>query len=54
MSLTYFTNDGSYGNAKNLVVVDTSKWTDEDWTETEQALSWEQSQVAMRIAARYE
>ena len=54
MNLTYFSNDGSFGNANNLVVVDTSKWTDEDWTETEEALSWEQSQVAMRIAARYE
>ena len=28
---TYFATDGSYGDASGLVIVDTSKWTQEQW-----------------------
>lgn len=28
---TYFAKDGSYGDASGLVIVDTSKWTEETW-----------------------
>jgi hypothetical protein len=31
MSRTYFAADGNYGNADGLLVLDTSKWTDEQW-----------------------
>lgn len=31
MSGTYFAKDGSYGDATGLVIVDTSKWTEEQW-----------------------
>jgi hypothetical protein len=31
MSNTYFATDGSYGDASGLVIVDTSKWTHEQW-----------------------
>ena len=31
MSNTYFATDGSYGDATGLVIVDTSKWTHEQW-----------------------
>ena len=28
---TYFAKDGSYGDASGLVIVDTSKWTEDTW-----------------------
>ena len=31
MSYTYFAKDGNYGDASGLVIVDTSKWTEEQW-----------------------
>lgn len=31
MKLTYFAADGNYGDASGLVIVDTSKWTEEHW-----------------------
>lgn len=31
MAQTYFATDGNYGDASGLVIVDTSKWTEEHW-----------------------
>ena len=31
MAYTYFAKDGSYGDASGLVIVDTSKWSEETW-----------------------
>lgn len=28
---TYFAKDGSFGDARGLVVLDTSNWTEADW-----------------------
>lgn len=28
---TYFATDGSYGDEDNLIVLDTSDWSDEKW-----------------------
>ena len=52
MSATYFAEDGSYGTADNLTVVDTSEWSDDDWNELEEALEWDRPIVAQRIAER--
>ena len=30
-SLTYFTSDGNYGDAKDVTVIDTSDWNETDW-----------------------
>lgn len=30
-NLTYFTADGSYGDAKDFTVIDTSDWSQTDW-----------------------
>lgn len=30
---TYFTSDGSYGEAKGLVILPTENWTDKEWEE---------------------
>ena len=31
MSNTYFTQDGTYGDAEDILVVDTTNWTEDDW-----------------------
>jgi len=31
MSMYYFAEDGSYGEAEGLVIVDTTLWTEEMW-----------------------
>ena len=30
-SLAYFAEDGNYGDAKNLRIIDTSEFTEEEW-----------------------
>jgi len=37
MSKHYFAEDGNFGSAKNLVVVDTTEWKDRDWLAIENA-----------------
>jgi len=37
MAMTYFAQDGNYGDASNLVIVDTTKWTEEEWASVEEA-----------------
>lgn len=31
MRKAYFATDGSYGNAKNIIIVDTKDWNDDVW-----------------------
>jgi hypothetical protein len=31
MGKTFFSKDGSYGDAAGLIVIDTTNWTIEDW-----------------------
>ena len=54
---TYVTADGSYGGALGMVVVDTSKWTDDDWDELDLAANRDSGEgapaVAMAIAMKY-
>jgi hypothetical protein len=32
MQLSYFATDGNYGSASGLTVIDTTAWTESDWT----------------------
>ena len=32
MSKTYFAQDGKYGDAENLIVIDTTDWTEDEWS----------------------
>ena len=36
-SLAYFAEDGSYGDAKNLRIIDTSNFTKEEWEQIDNA-----------------
>ena len=49
MSNTFFSIDGSYGSATNILVVDTSSWTEADWTLIEEASDSERLEVAHNL-----
>ena len=50
---TFFAMDGSYGDATEMIIVDTSMWTGDDWQEVENATDFERSDVAQGITNRY-
>ena len=50
MALTYFANDGSYGDANGLVIIDTRAWSPEDWEAVENANDYTRSNLAHNIA----
>lgn len=31
MTTTYFAVDGSYGDAEEIIIVDTTDWSDDEW-----------------------
>ena len=51
MALTYFAQDGSYGDAAGLVIIDTRAWNRDQWQEVDNALNDERVGVAVYIAA---
>ena len=48
---TYFSTDGSYGDANGLIIVNTNAWPQDDWDKIEAASDWERPIVALEIAA---
>lgn len=50
---TYFAQDGNYGYAFDMVILNTDKWTDEDWLLIEQASDFERVRVAEEIDNKY-
>jgi hypothetical protein len=51
-STTYFALDGNYGEAQGMVVVDTTKWSEDDWTQIEEASDSERAQVALDLTRK--
>jgi hypothetical protein len=51
-STTYFALDGNYGEAQGMVVVDTTKWSEDDWTQIEEARDSERAQVALDLTIK--
>jgi len=49
---SYFAEDGSYGSAGQLAIVDTSDWDDNDWQLIEEASDAERVYVARQIGER--
>lgn len=49
MSHTYFAVDGSYGNAVDMIEVNTENWTEEDWQAIEEASDTERIEVARNL-----
>ena len=47
---TYFASDGSYGTVSGLVIVDTSQWSDDDWTRIAESSDYDRASIAASIA----
>jgi hypothetical protein len=50
-SKTYFAEDGSYGDAKDLVLTDTSSWTELMWSAIDDAGDSERRELAEHFVA---
>ena len=50
----FFSEDGSYGGADGILVVDTSQWTADDWREVEDTSDLHRLEVARDIARKYQ
>jgi hypothetical protein len=48
----YFAQDGGYGTATNLRILDTSEWTSKDWEKIENATDAERVIVALQTAQK--
>jgi hypothetical protein len=51
---TYFAQDGNYGSAELLAIVNTEKWTEADFQEIEGGHDWDAPEKAIEIADRYD
>jgi hypothetical protein len=49
---TYFAGDGNYGEADDLVIVNTNDWSEEDWNEIEEAADYLRVDIAKTINER--
>ena len=49
----YFAEDGTYGEADKLVVIETSDWSEEDWEEIDDTPDWDRPRVAKIINNKY-
>ena len=47
----YFANDGSYGDANGLIIIDARAWNADQWERVELALDHERASIALEIAA---
>lgn len=49
-ALTYFAADGSYGGANDLVIVDTSSWSQDEWDIVDETPDSARANVAWQLA----
>ncbi|NBQ64004.1 MAG: hypothetical protein EBT95_00305 [Verrucomicrobia bacterium] len=50
MATSYFAIDGNYGNADGIVIVETSDWSEDDWSAVEMAGDADRASVAYALA----
>ena len=48
--VSYFAPDGSYGDARGMVVIDTTDWSDEMWETIEETSDHQLVEVAEELA----
>ena len=46
----YFATDGNYGNAENLVIIDTADWTEDEWDIIEQSPENDRTKIAQQLS----
>lgn len=54
MALTYFAQDGNYGAAEGLVIIDTQEWKYDDWQDVDQTSDLVRSEQARSSATKYD
>ena len=47
----WVSEEGTFGTSR-LVLVDTEKWTDEDWQELDECRDWDRFQTAIDISEK--
>lgn len=52
--LSYFAEDGSYGSADGLVIMETTHWSELDWEIVESVNEWNRPVVARLLTESYE
>lgn len=52
--MIYVAADGNYGSAENLVIIDTTNWTADDWELLDTAGDSERIETALQINATKE
>ena len=50
MSLSYFASDGNYGDASDILLLDTSDWDAADWSDIDASPDNEKRDTALFIA----
>jgi hypothetical protein len=53
-TLSYFAEDGSYGNADGVTIMETTHWNETDWAIIEAAAEWARPEVARALTESYE
>jgi hypothetical protein len=53
-TLNYFAEDGNYGNADGLTIMETTHWNELDWQIVEEASEWARPEVARVLTESYE
>ena len=51
---TYFAQDGNYGSAELLAIVNTQNWTEKDFQEIEEGHDWDSPEKAIEVAERHD
>lgn len=51
--VTYFAADGNYGDAEDILIIDTSTWSDDEIEAVSMATDSNRLSVASQIAANY-
>jgi len=46
----YFATDGNYGNAENLVIIDTTDWTEDEWDIIDQSPENDRTKIAQQLS----
>lgn len=53
-SLNYFAEDGNYGDADGLTIMETTHWDETDWAIIEGASDWARPEIARILTESYE
>ena len=51
---SYFAVDGNYGSADGMVIIDTTNWSEDEWSQVELASDTERAQVALDLTNKKE